>query len=393
MGGYMKSYLLLFLVMYAAGSAAWGCSSGGDGGKGGDTADAALAEADGAGGGDGAGQDGAQAEAKEDSTGPVVYPEPADPLPELEPGTYGWTDGKNSITFAVNDGKVFLLAASFSCVGETGCKVINEFTKLTCNKAFEKGYVVDLKDGVFMMEGVKGSDKLYGAVQAADRVALVYELAPVVSCCKADFSFDAAWGLKEDCSDYANPDCDPFTDEFCEDGFNCIFGLADKPGCVLEGDAEAGAECATQGNCKDGVCMAFQTDDKQHCYKYCKTMADCGMGKQCLGIEGAPYKVCSLSTTDYEKCNLLTQNCKEEGEACYWSSSTINQPICLKVGAGEKGDECSFSNDCGPGLDCIAGKECMQICNTNDGLEPQCESPFTPCPPYFDPQDAGYCDE
>jgi hypothetical protein len=380
-------------VLLAGWLVAAGCGSGSGSGQGGkDVGSAADAATDLSSLDPGGEPDAAGSDAPAETVWNIEYPEPADPVPTPTSGTYGWTDGKNTISFAINDGKVFLLESSFSCVGDTGCKVIDEFTKLTCNKAYEKGYVVDIVDGVFLLQGIKGSDSLYGALQAADTVALVYELTPGVACCKAKFPFDAAWALKEDCADWANPDCDPFTDEFCTVGFNCIFGAGDKPVCRVAGDVEAGGKCATQGNCKDGVCMALQGDDGQHCYKYCKTMADCGGGKDCMPLEGAPYKVCALSQTEYEKCNLLSQNCKEAGQACYYSSSPISSPVCMQAGEGVAGDPCAMSGDCAKGLDCIANKECMKICDTGGGA-PECESTFTSCPAYYAPQSAGYCDE
>jgi len=102
--------------------------------------------------------------------------------------------------------------------------------------------------------------------------------------------------------------------------------------------------------------------------------------------------VCSLTTVQYEDCNQLTQNSTINGEACYFSSSPINQPVCMKEGTGEKGDPCDSSTECQKGLDCIANKECMQLCNMQGG-DPECEDTFTNCPKLYQYQNAGYCDE
>ena len=331
-------------------------------------------------------------ETSEDVPQQVEYPLPADPVPTPQPGTYGWTDGVNKVTFALNDGMAFLLEASFSCVGDTGCKVKNEFSKTTCNVAFDKGYYTTISDGIFVIEGVKKTDKLYGALQSDNSVALVYELTPSVSCCTDSFAIDATWATSADCSDYANPDCDPYTDQHCDEGMNCIFGAANKPVCMVAGEKQIGEECAGQGNCADGVCLSLEGTPGQYCYQYCLGAGACGYGLQCMSLEGEPWKVCSLSSVEYEKCNLLLQDCEIKGEACYLTSSPINQPICMTQGQGQKGDPCTSSTECQEGLDCIANKECMQLCDMQ-GVAPECEDTFTNCPKLYQYQNAGYCDE
>jgi hypothetical protein len=320
-------------------------------------------------------------------------PVPANPLPTPEPGTYSWTDGINKISFAYNSGKIFVLEASFSCMGETGCKVIQDFLKLTCNKAFEKGYFAQMDAGAFVVEGIKGSDTLYGAVQDTQSFSLLYRLTPNLTCCENAFAFTATWDNTESCADYATPDCDPYTDENCPDGKNCIFGAGDKPACTLAGEVAIGEECSVQGNCADGVCMALEGDDGQHCYGYCKNANDCIYGAKCLELTDSPFKICSLGADAYETCHILQQNCEEAGDGCYWSSSTINQPVCLPAGAGGAGDACTTGTDCQKGYDCIAGKNCRKVCNLTEGQEPECDSVFTGCSNHYTPQNAGYCGE
>jgi len=324
---------------------------------------------------------------------PPEPPLPVDPLPEVGPGTFVWTDSKNRITLAYNDGKVFVLESSFTCVGKTGCKVQQEFLKLTCNKAFEKGYVADVVDGVFEIHGIKGSDTLYGAVTSSQSFALLYVMTPAVSCCEAWFDFSVGWNSEEDCSDYAVPDCDPYTDANCQEGMNCIFGANDKPVCMVAGETLAGNECSMQGNCMDGVCMGLEGVEGQYCYKYCKSANDCAWGSKCLEIVGHQWKICSLASDQFETCNLLTQNCKKPTDGCYWSDSTINDPICMPAGQGEAGDDCANANDCKKGYDCIANKECRKLCNLQEGYEPSCDSTFVGCSKHYPMQQAGYCGE
>jgi hypothetical protein len=322
--------------------------------------------------------------------GPSI-PVPADPLPTPDAGTYSWTDGTNKLSFAYSDGKIFVLEASFQCMGDTGCKVVQDFLKLTCNKAFEKGYFATIDAGAFTVTGIKNSDTLYGAMKGQQAFELLYDMTPTMECCQKKFLFTATWDNTESCADYATPDCDPYTDENCPEGMNCIFGAGDKPVCMVTGEVEIGGECSTQGNCSDGYCMALEGDDGQHCYGYCKTANDCAYGSKCLELTGKQYKVCSLGADAYETCNLLAQDCDSPTDGCYWSSSTINQPVCQPAGAGGNGDACTSATDCQKGFDCIAGKSCRKICNLTDGQEPQCDDIFAGCSNHYPPQNAGYC--
>jgi hypothetical protein len=335
--------------------------------------------------------DAAPGDVEPETSGPPAPPLPADPLPTPDNGTYVFSDGVNKLTLAYNDGSVFLLESSFGCVGENGCKVRQEFLPLTCNKAYEKGYSAPLVNGTFVIDGIKESDTLHGAVSSSQGFKLLYLLTPKVSCCSDWFEATAAWTKKDDCSGFATPDCDPYTDANCDEGMNCIFGANDKPVCMVAGEVEHGGKCGTQGNCADGVCMSLSTDTSQHCYKYCKSDGSCGYGMQCLEITDKQWKICSLPPDQFESCNLLEQSCTKAGEACYWTSSTINKPVCLPEGEGQKGDPCTDSTQCAKGLDCIAGKKCLKLCNTTEGQEPKCDSVFTGCSALYGPQNAGYC--
>lgn len=323
-------------------------------------------------------------------TGPQI-PVPTDPLPNPQPGTYSWTDGNNKLSFAFNNGKIFVLEASFECYGTTGCKVKQDFLKLTCNKAYEKGYFAVADAGTFTVTDIKDSDTLYGAYTGSQAFTLLYELTPPMECCTEAFVFTATWDNTESCADYATPDCDPYTDANCPEGQNCIFGAGDKPVCMVTGESPVGGECSTQGNCADGYCMALEGDEGQHCYGYCKTANDCAYGSKCLELTGHNYKVCSLGADAYETCNLLQQDCEDANHGCYWSSSNINQPVCQPAGEGGNGEACTKATDCQKGFDCIAGKTCRKICNLTDGQEPQCDDIFAGCSNHYTPQNAGYC--
>ncbi len=319
-------------------------------------------------------------------------PDPVSPLPTLDNGTYTWTDGTNKITFTHRDGMVLVLESSFGCVGDTGCKIKQDFAPLTCNAAYTKGYTAIVEGGMFTVTGLKGTDILTGSIQAKDAIALRYEVRPSVSCCTKEFYFEAKWKLKQDCEDFTTLDCDPYTDTNCEAGFNCIFGALDKPVCLFAGERKINEKCVNQTVCSDGHCVALEGMSESRCLKYCKTDEDCGWNIQCIGFSGKKYKVCSLPASEFETCNILTQTCTKPGEACYYAASTVFQPICLTQGTGVQGDACTSSTQCAKGFDCIAQKECMKICDTT-GAGTKCDSPFTPCPDHFPSQNAGYCPE
>lgn len=317
-------------------------------------------------------------------------PVPPTPLPELAVGLYSFDDGSNRMTLVYSGERFFLLESSFACEGASGCKIRQEFSRLSCNQSFEKGYTTGMTEGVLSLSGIKDTDSLYGAVQATDRISAVYTLTPPVECCQEEFRFDLVWDDDEDCADFAAPDCVIYTDENCEEGYNCILNAVETPQCVLEGSTAVGETCNTQISCIDGVCMALGADTKNHCYRYCQTDSDCGWNSNCLGITGKAWKVCSLSQDEYESCDLLEQACAKPGEACYIVSSPTGQPICMPVGDTAAGDPCSTSSDCQKGNDCVGGSLCRKLCNTEGG-EPSCESAFDSCVTIVPWQDAGYC--
>jgi len=315
---------------------------------------------------------------------------PAAPV-TLDNGTFAWSQGDRRLTFAVHDGTVLMLETWFDCVGVEGCKIQNDVAKLTCNEAFEKGYSATVADNIFVIGGVKKTDTLTGVLWDNATVKFEYVVDPGF-CCSATFYGEAKWAASEDCSGFEVKDCDPYTDAECPAGQNCIFGVGDAPVCMPAGDKEIGDECSNQNQCSDGVCMSIQSVEGQRCFKYCKTDGDCGGGIECMGIEGKDWSICGLDASEYETCNLLSQNCTDPTHGCYWAASSINQPICLPAGGGEAKESCDTSSDCMKGLDCLNNGKCYRICNTAGG-EPSCDSPFTSCVENYYPQDAGWCDE
>lgn len=380
----MMRRTLLVAAALAAMLLALGCDSGDGGANGGDdtTAQADTPATDGTGGG-------GDTAVGEDVAG---LPDPPGAPVTLDNGTFSWSVGDRKLTFTVHEGTVILLETWFDCVGDTACKIQNDVAKQTCNEAFEKGYTANIADNMFVISGVKKTDTLTAVLWDNATVKFEYLVDPGF-CCSATFHGEAKWAASEDCAGFAVKDCDPYTDAECPVGQNCIFGVNDAPVCVPAGEKAVGEECSNQNQCSDGVCMGIASVEGQRCFKYCKSDGDCGGGIQCLGLDGEDWQICGLDADEYETCNLLSQNCSDPADGCYWAASSINQPICQKAGAGEKKEDCGTSSDCMKGLDCLNSGKCYQICNTAEGGEPSCDSPFTSCVANYPAQGAGWCDE
>ena len=321
----------------------------------------------------------------------ALLPDPPRAPVTLDNGTFAWVQGDRKLSFAVHDGTVLLLETWFDCVGDSGCKVQNDISQLTCNQSFEKGYTATIGDNMFVLGGLKKTDTLTAVLWDNASVKFRYQVDPGF-CCTSTFFGEARWASSEDCAGFEVKDCDPYTDAECPQGQNCIFGVNEKPVCMPAGEKAIGEECAAQAQCADGVCMSISGIEGQRCFKYCENDGDCGGGIQCLGLDGKDWKICGLEADEYETCNLLSQNCTDPGDGCYWAASPINQPICLSAGTKEKKEACGTSSDCIKGFDCLNNGKCYQICN-NAGGEPSCDSPFTNCVTNYSPQGAGYCDE
>ncbi len=323
----MMRRTLLVAASVAAMLLALGCdSSSGDGGGGEDS----TAQADTPAGADAVG--GEDMGGGEDAVG---LPDPPGAPVTLDNGTFGWTVGDRKLTFTVHDGTVILLETWFDCVGETACKIQNDVAKQTCNEAYEKGYTANIANNVFIISGIKKTDTLTAVLWDNSTVKFEYVVDPGF-CCSATFYGEAKWAASEDCAGFQVKDCDPYTDAECPVGQNCIFGVGDTPVCVPAGEKAVGEECSNQNQCSDGVCMGLASVEGERCFQYCQNDGDCGAGIQCLGLDGEDYQICGLDADEYETCNLLSQNCTDPLDGCYWAASSINQPICQKAGAGEK---------------------------------------------------------
>jgi len=186
-------------------------------------------------------------------------------------------------------------------------------------------------------------------------------------------------------TDTAGPPCDPILQSGCAAGQNCTYVAAsDTAECVEAGPVPPNQACSVENRCKTGVCMSLNATENR-CYQICDEDTDCGAGtaNACLTLTGAAFKVCKIPGI-YDECDLLAQNCADEGKACY-AVAGEPEPICLAEGTGVPGSECTTAAACTKGHACVSDV-CRPICDPD--IAGSCGANAT-CRDLFD--DAGYC--
>jgi hypothetical protein len=303
------------------------------------------------------------------------------PIPEItptttppDPGTFVFEEDDRAITLTVGDGKVYLRRVSFMCTreGDPPCTFSRKLKEMTCNESFSKGYLGALNQNHASFS-VK-TDALEVWVTDSKLLEGTYTLTNE-SCCVKSFYFKAVWSNPEACEGADVPDCDPYTNANCEGDTHCAFDDAGLPVCVPNGPVELGGDCEGMMNgCVEGTCLNLGGTGAR-CYRYCKQSSDCG-AQACIDITDVDWKVCALSSDNYEVCDLLNPTCGEASDGCYLTGLT-NSPICLAGGAGQVDDPCESGTDCKAGLACHL-ETCRELCNTQGG-EPSCSDAFDDC--------------
>jgi hypothetical protein len=133
------------------------------------------------------------------------------------------------------------------------------------------------------------------------------------------------------------------------DDSKCVPVLGDNlvgEPCTYGGTFESTDDCDANSFCFDtqeidgqliGTCHAFCTGTPR--------MPECPDGQQCL-LSSGPVTLC------FPMCDPVAQDCPEDGEGCYWSSTAF---VCIEpVGAGvPPGQPCQFATDCEIGSLCL----------------------------------------
>lgn len=194
-----------------------------------------------------------------------------------------------------------------------------------------------------------------------------------------------------DTADTSTVACKPASNTGCPEGQHCIYD-GDSIACVENGEHDAGEACDDGKGCKVGICVKPQSGESR-CAPFCNADIQCA-SNSCNPLQSGKGKVCDMGGDNLVACSVLTQNCKDAGQACY---STPKGFGCLDAGKVAAGEACKEDNDCVPGYACI-GKStlqpglCRKICRKGGG-EPSCDSITAQCSSLFGDPVAGYCGE
>ena len=176
------------------------------------------------------------------------------------------------------------------------------------------------------------------------------------------------------CESNISGECDPVCRTGCACGLRCNIG-GSGPVCTAAPATpkKAGEICSPNSDdCEPGyVCLLERCGNNLgRCYRHCRVTADCGAGSACneaIITEGeSNYRACSPA---FQPCDPLEQTgCPDPALRCFLAG--VSQTICDCPPTPDmqraEGQTC-FSDECGPGLACIAeGSQmaCRRLCRS-----------------------------
>lgn len=218
----------------------------------------------------------------------------------------------------------------------------------------------------------------------------------LLGCRKAEFEpVDVGSGLQKD----ALPDVDP-GEIFCEDGSASICSpTACAPICHKRTGtiADTGDQCtiyysttnpARYDNCKKGdVCLSADKGGRiSYCFTLCAGAADCAAEGACASrdvwSDNVKIQVCdppaqSCFSASEPCCDPIALTGCDNERSCYLvaphSGSQDSWTVCeYSTGDVRRGEPCSMSRDCVPGLACYFSSSsstagaCRQVCQPTD---------------------------
>jgi hypothetical protein len=145
---------------------------------------------------------------------------------------------------------------------------------------------------------------------------------------------------------------------------------AEKPVALGGTCSEERDDCAGGTVCLNEASKAC----KSHCYRYCRTDADCSGGALCsFEVEVAGATVAKACSSPPEQCDPTGQaGCLDPSRpaptfGCYvLSAQAPDRAVCDCAGDKTQGQPCMFEHECAPGLECIrvggAPGACRQVC-------------------------------
>lgn len=205
----------------------------------------------------------------------------------------------------------------------------------------------------------------------------------------------------------ASTSCCDVMKQQCAAGERCqVVGSSDPnalfTGCIADdGKAASGEPCTRASDAaedighdtcaKGGFCSGRGVLPGTYvCRPYCWSASDCAPGNICRETNAAPIAGYCLPL-----CKMGAGDTCGQGLTCrigvgLGANGEQYEPHCDPVGAGQPGDACKYSDECGEGVGCVGGM-CRSYC---DGSHPcaagTCTKLSGPLGPNL-PADAGYC--
>ena len=140
------------------------------------------------------------------------------------------------------------------------------------------------------------------------------------------------------------------------------------------------------------VCL--QDACSNHCFRFCKTDADCP-SSTCTRNAGGGIKVCDVQsvTCNPVKNNGMPSGCPADAQACFVVPNGTDTTLCDCPGAGPANSQCTFSRDCFPGLVCVdvggtGSAICRPACSLAAGAT---DCPGTTCTAIKGSKKFGFC--
>jgi hypothetical protein len=180
------------------------------------------------------------------------------------------------------------------------------------------------------------------------------------------------------CTPSAGGMCDHVCQARCGCQQRCAF-VSGMAACVPPAAAPValgGACSADFDDCTAGaVCLNEASPACQsHCYRYCRTDADCPGGALCsFDVEVAGATVAKACSAPPEECDptgearCLAGNRPTPTFGCYVLSALApDRAVCDCAGNRKQGQSCMFEHECAPGLECIrvggGAGACRRVC-------------------------------
>jgi hypothetical protein len=181
------------------------------------------------------------------------------------------------------------------------------------------------------------------------------------------------------CSPTTGGACDHVCQARCGCGQRCAIFNA-TPACVppAQNPVAVGGACSPDfDDCTAGaVCLGEAAPAcGNHCYRFCRTSADCPGGALCdLDVVVNNKTVAKACSSAPEKCDPTGEaRCTSAGRpsplfGCYvLSAQDPDSATCDCAGVKAAAAACMFEHECKPGLECIrvgtAGGTCRQVCH------------------------------